>query len=248
MTSTTPTTTTTAPRQRLLIVEDEAPIRAGLMALFSSQGFDVVEVGDGLSAIERAAEQDFDAVLLDIMLPGLDGLAVLRHLRSRNDQVAVLLLTARGTEDDIVKGLEAGADDYVTKPFGIHELVARVKGLLRRHGRSGGGAHEARRQIVVEGGAVIDLDQLLVRKGDVEVRLTARETSLLGFLAERGHRVVARDELLVEVWGYRDGAIQTRTVDVHMMQLRARLKAVGGESWIGTFRGRGYRFVVGAVA
>ncbi len=238
------TTDTTAaasePRQRLLIVEDEAPIRSGLVALFESQGFDVVDVGDGLAAVERAAEQDFDAVLLDIMLPGLDGLSVLRHLRSRNDNVAVLLLTAKGAEDDVVKGLEAGADDYVTKPFGIHELVARVRGLLRRHARA---AHEARKRISVEGGAVIDLDQLLVFLGVVEVRLTAREASLLAFLVERAHRVVGRDELLVEVWGYRDGAIQTRTVDVHMMQLRAKLKTVGGEAWLGTIRGRGYRFL-----
>jgi len=230
----------TETRQRLLIVEDEAPIRAGLVALFESQGFDVVEVGDGLAAIERAADQDFDAVLLDIMLPGLDGLSVLRHLRSRNDDVAVLLLTAKGAEEDVVKGLEAGADDYVTKPFGIHELVARVRGLLRRHARS---TQEPRKLVVVEGGAVIDLDQLVVRHGPVEVRLTARETALLAFLVERAHRVVARDELLVEVWGYRDGAIQTRTVDVHMMQLRAKLKAVGGEGWVGTIRGRGYRFL-----
>ncbi|HEY1100263.1 MAG TPA: response regulator transcription factor [Myxococcota bacterium] len=230
-------------RPRLLIAEDEAPIRSGLVALFSSQGFDVVEVGDGLAAIERAADQDFDAVLLDIMLPGLDGLSVLKHLRSRNDHVAVLLLTAKGTEEDIVKGLEAGADDYVTKPFGIHELVARVRGLLRRHARAAG---EARHLLSVDGDAVVDVDQLAVRRGAVEVALTARETALLAFLVARAHRVVARDELLVEVWGYRDGAIQTRTVDVHMMQLRQRLKPVGGDAWIATFRGRGYRFMATA--
>ena len=229
----------------VLIVEDEAPIREGLTALFESQGFAVTAVGDGLAAVEVAAGGGFDAVLLDIMLPGMDGLSVLRHLRSRSDSVAVLLLTAKGAEDDVVRGLEAGADDYVTKPFGIHELVARVRGLLRRARVTT--LKESRRQIVVDdadaSSAVIDLDVLAVRLGDHEVRLTAREASLLAFLAERRHRAVPRDELLVEVWGYRDGSIQTRTVDVHIQQLRAKLKSVGGESWVGTIRGRGYRFV-----
>jgi DNA-binding response OmpR family regulator len=228
------------PAPRVLIVEDEAPIREGLVTLFDAQGFVVQSVGDGLAAIEVAASGGFDAVLLDIMLPGMDGLSVLRHLRSRSDTVAVLLLTAKGAEDDVVRGLEAGADDYVTKPFGIHELVARVRGLLRRVKVAA--TKEAPRRFDV-GDATVDLDGLLVARGGQEIRLTAREGSLLGFLAERRHRPVARDELLVEVWGYRDGSIQTRTVDVHMQQLRAKLKAVGGDAWLETVRGRGYRFI-----
>jgi two-component system response regulator RegX3 len=225
---------------RVLLVEDEAPIREGLSALFESQGFDVDAVGDGLAALEKLAAGRFDMVILDIMLPGLDGLSVLTHLRARGDITPVLLLTAKGAEDDIVRGLEKGADDYVTKPFGIHELVARVKGLLRRHHRKQG---EPRQVIRVQGG-VIDVDELCVKgeQGGV-VKLTARETSLLAFLASRAHRPVERSELLVEVWGYRDGSIQTRTVDVHIQQLRAKLKDVPGpEEWIGTVRGRGYRF------
>lgn len=231
--------TTPEAAPRVLLVEDEAPIREGLFELFSSQGFEVAAVGDGLQALERAAAGAFDIVVLDIMLPGLDGLSVLAHLRARGDITPVLLLTAKGAEDDIVRGLEKGADDYVTKPFGIHELVARVRGLLRRRVLQ---QHEPKRQIAVEGG-VIDLDGLCVRGGGVEVRLTARETSLLAFLAGRAHRPVPREELLVEVWGYRDGTIQTRTVDVHIQQLRAKLKGVpGAAEWVGTVRGRGYRF------
>lgn len=224
---------------RLLIVEDEAPIREGLVTLFEAQGFGVVAVGDGLSAIESAASGGFDAVLLDIMLPGMDGLSVLQHLRSRSDTVAVLLLTAKGAEHDVVRGLEAGADDYVTKPFGIHELVARVRGLLRRARVS---AAEQPRRVVVDR-ATIDLDALAVTRDATSIKLTAREAALLAFLLERRHRPVARDELLVEVWGYRDGSIQTRTVDVHVQQLRARLALIGGDGWIETVRGRGYRFV-----
>ncbi len=234
-----PVTSVDARISRVLLVEDEARIREGLTELFHSQGFEVDAVADGLVALERVARGGFDIVLLDIMLPGMDGLSVLRHVRSRGDMTPVLLLTAKGAEDDVVRGLEAGADDYVTKPFGIHELLARVKGLLRRSQQKG---LEARKQIAV-GDAIIDLDQLVVRHRNGEVKLTAREGALLDFLAARAHRPVGRDELLVEVWGYRDGSIQTRTVDVHVQQLRAKLKGVsGGEAWIGTVRGRGYRF------
>ncbi|MBI1949582.1 MAG: response regulator transcription factor [Deltaproteobacteria bacterium] len=234
-------TNTTSEKQggRVLLVEDEAPIREGLCELFQSQGFEVIAIGDGLAALEQAAGGGFDVVVLDIMLPGMDGLGVLSHVRSRGDHTPVLLLTAKGAEDDIVKGLEAGADDYVAKPFGIHELLARVKGLMRRAQLR----EREPKKIIAVGEALIDLDQLVVRSPHGEVKLTARECSILEFLAARAHRPVGRDELLVEVWGYRDGTIQTRTVDVHMQQLRAKLKAVpGGDEWIGTVRGRGYRF------
>ena len=227
------------PGGRVLLVEDETPIREGLCELFQSQGYAVVAIADGLTALERSAEGGFDVVILDIMLPGMDGLGVLSHLRSRGDHTPVLLLTAKGAEDDIVKGLEAGADDYVPKPFGIHELLARVKGLMRRAQLR----EREPQKVIAVGEALIDLDQLVVRTPQGEVKLTARECSILEFLAARAHRPVGRDELLVEVWGYRDGTIQTRTVDVHMQQLRAKLKAVpGGDEWIGTVRGRGYRF------
>lgn len=224
---------------RILLVEDEVPIREGLGELFKSQGYDVVALGDGLSALEQAAAGSFDVVILDIMLPGMDGLGVLSHLRSRGDHTPVLLLTAKGAEEDIVRGLEAGADDYVPKPFGIHELLARVKGLLRRAQLR----EREPKKVIAVGAAIIDLDQLVVRAPQGEIKLTARECSILEFLAARAHRAVGRDELLVEVWGYRDGSIQTRTVDVHMQQLRAKLRAIpGGDEWIGTVRGRGYRF------
>ena len=236
---TTPRATAEGAGGRVLLVEDEDPIREGLGELFKSQGYQVVALGDGLAALEQAADGGFDVVILDIMLPGMDGLGVLSHLRSRGDHTPVLLLTAKGAEEDIVKGLEAGADDYVPKPFGIHELLARVKGLMRRAKLR----EREPKKVISVGPALIDLDQLVVRSPQGEIRLTARECSILEFLAARAHRAVGRDELLVEVWGYRDGTIQTRTVYVHMQQLRAKLKAVpGGEDWIGTVRGRGYRF------
>ena len=223
---------------RLLLVEDEAPIRAGLVELFRSQGFVVDDVDCGLKALEKLAGPRYDAVLLDVMIPGIDGLKVLAHVRERGDRTPVLLLTAKSAEEDVVRGLEQGADDYVTKPFGIHELVARVKGLLRRAAAADDGAP---RKLSI-GGAVLDLDNLRVSVDAAAVGVTAREAMLLEFLYANRQRAVGRDELLVHVWGYQDGTIQTRTVDVHVQQLRAKLKAIpGGEKWIGTVRGKGYR-------
>jgi DNA-binding response OmpR family regulator len=172
------------------------------------------------------------------MLPRVQGLEVLRRARAAGLPCPVLVLTARGAEEDIVAGLEAGADDYVTKPFGVRELGARVQALLRRSRASS----EAPRTISV-GEATIDLDLLQVAWPGGELRLTSREGLLVEYLVARRHRPVTRAELLVDVWGYRTGRIDTRTVDVHVQQLRKKLSAVpGGSSWIETVRGRGYRF------
>jgi two-component system, OmpR family, alkaline phosphatase synthesis response regulator PhoP len=222
---------------RILIVEDEAPILDGLRELFTNAGFDTSTASDGESALARIEKGGLDMIVLDWMIPRIDGVTVLRTMRARGDDTPVLLLTARGAEDDVVVGLEAGADDYVTKPFGVRELVARAKGLLRRPRAATGSPRRFR-----IGEAEIDLDAQTI--GPEPVRLTAREATLISYLVERRHRPVTREELLVDVWGYNDGTIRTRTVDVHVQQLRAKLKAVpGGEAWIETVRGRGYRFV-----
>jgi DNA-binding response OmpR family regulator len=224
----------------LLIVEDEAPIRDGLLDLFAQAGFDPVGSADGTDALGRLAGEPFDLVVLDLMIPGVDGLAVLRAVRDRGSETPVLILTAKGAEEDIVRGLEAGADDYVTKPFGIRELVARAKGLLRRPKTA------PRRRSFGVGSATVDLDRLEVRWGDGVVTLSPREARLLAFLAQHAGRTIGRDELLVEVWGYRDGTIRTRTVDVHVQQLRAKLKDVPtADGWLVTVRGEGYRFEAG---
>ncbi|MEM9191327.1 MAG: response regulator transcription factor [Myxococcota bacterium] len=223
-------------RPRLLLVEDEAPIRDGLVQLFETQDFVVEPVGDGISALQRMESGSYDVVILDRMLPGLDGLSVLQRRRAAGDETPILLLTAKGAEDDIVAGLEAGADDYVTKPFGIRELLARARGLLRRPR-----PEPAPAQVDV-GPSVLDFDRLELRVGERTVRLTAREGTLLDYLHRRLPKAVAREELLVEVWGYRDGTVRTRTVDVHIQQLRAKLKTVGADGLIETVRGVGYRF------
>ena len=158
----------------------------------------------------------------------------------------MLVLTAKGSEEDVVAGLEAGADDYVTKPFGIRELVARAKGLLRRARPERPADTRASRRVAVAGSGaavVVDFDLQRVEDGVNALVLTTREARLLEHLLVHRERIVTREELLVEVWGYRDGTIRTRTVDVHVQQLRAKLEKVrGGATWIATTRGKGYRF------
>lgn len=225
----------------ILLVEDEAPIRDGVESLLVGQGLRVRAVDDGARADEALRAGGYDLVVLDWMLPGVSGIEVLRRARGRGDPTPVLMLTARGAEDDVVAALEAGADDYVTKPFGVRELVARIRGLLRRPRPSPEPTHLTRRRL--KGGVSLDHDLLEIRWAGGVLRLTRRESDLLAHLATHHERVVPRDELLVQVWGYRDGSVRTRTVDVHVQQLRAKLRAVpGGEAWVGTVRGRGYRF------
>ena len=219
--------------ESVLIVEDEAPIRDGLVSLFAGQGFVTTDAATGEEALVALGRGTYDIVVLDLMIPVPTGLQVLEKLRAKDDRTPVLVLTALGAEDDVVRGLEAGADDYMTKPFGVKELLARARGLLRR-------AKGASPRTLPIGRASLDLDRLELTHGSRSTRLTAREADLLGYLIERKGRTVARGELLVGVWGYRDGSIQTRTVDVHVQQLRAKLASVGGRDWITTIRGRGY--------
>jgi two-component system response regulator RegX3 len=222
---------------RALIVEDEAAIRHGLIELLRSQGLALDLAADGHEAQIKLSTGRYDLVLLDWMLPGVDGLTLLQQLRGRGDLTPVLMLTARGAEADIVAGIDAGADDYVTKPFGIRELVARVRGLLRR------ARPPAAQSVFRIGEASVDLARLLVTWPLGQIELSAREGLILEYLRARPGVAVTREALLTDVWGYHDGSIRTRTVDVHILQLRNKLRALpGGEGWIGTVRGRGYRF------
>jgi DNA-binding response OmpR family regulator len=226
---------TTAPHA--LIVEDEAAIRHGLVELLRGQGFELDVAVDGHDAQIKLSTGRYDLVLLDWMLPGVDGLTLLQRLRARGDLTPVLMLTARGAEADVVAGIEAGADDYVTKPFGIRELLARARGLLRRVRPP---APEACFSV---GDARVDLARLTITWPGGQVDLTPREGLILDYLRARPGVAVTREALLTEVWGYHDGSVRKRTVDVHILQLRGKLREVpGGDAWIGTVRGRGYKF------
>ncbi len=224
------------PLPRVLLVEDEPAILDGLESLFAMSGFVPARAADGGLADAWLARERFDLVVLDLMLPTLPGLEVLRRLRARGDDTPVLVLTAKGAEEDVVLGLESGADDYVTKPFAIRELVARSRGLLRRPRAPG-----SQKRVAI-GAALLDLDRHELSLGSITLRLTLRETMFLAYLAERAPSTASREELLVDVWGYRDGTIRTRTIDVHVQQLRAKLRAIpDGQASIATVRGLGYR-------
>jgi two-component system response regulator RegX3 len=202
----------------VLIVEDRPALRHGLVELLEEAGHRVEAVGDGLEAIRRGTAHPFDLVVLDLMLPRRDGIEVCRRLRAARPEVLVLMLTARGSEDDKVVGLEAGADDYVTKPFGPRELLARIEALDRRRRRPVGPADP-----VDVDGCRIDLDRLVASRDGATGPLTAREGAILRLLRHHAGRPVTRAELLEEVWGA-DGDLLTRTVDVTVAKLRRKIE------------------------
>lgn len=226
-------------KTRVLVVEDEQDI-AGLIKHTLERGGDmdvhIVASGDG--ALKAAAEQPPDLILLDLNLPVLSGIEVCRLLRSRaaSKSVPIIMLTARTTESDRVIGLDAGADDYVSKPFSLRELAARVRAVLRR------GRGEAAAAPVVYRGQhlVADFEAVNITVDDGPIRLTRREFELLRYLVENRNRVISRDRLLERVWGY-DCVIETRSVDVHVGRLRNKLGTAGHQ--IETVVGLGYRFV-----
>jgi DNA-binding response OmpR family regulator len=224
--------------RRVLVVDDEPNIRAVLRGYLEADGFAVAEAGDGEAAVRAVREAAPDVVLLDVMLPGIDGLAVLRQLRTFTD-VYVILVTARAEEVDKLVGLGVGADDYVTKPFSPREVAARVQAVLRRNrdGSSGGW------RVLRFDGLTIDRDGREVIRGQSAVPLSTLEFDLLAALAEAPGRVFSRQQLLERVWGY-DFYGDERVVDVHIRSIRARLGDDPAEpTYIVTVRGVGYKFV-----
>ena len=217
---------------KILIVEDEIKTGEYLSKGLTEAGFVVDHADNGLTGYHLAMTAEYDLVILDIMLPGMDGLEILRRLQADADlgDVPVLMLTARTSEMDKVKGLEGGADDYVVKPFGIMELQARVKALLRRTGRPRSEA------VITCGDLEIDPAAREVRKNGALVELTYKEFELLRLLASRRGMVLTRDDILQAVWDY-DFAGETRTVDMHVKTLRQKL----GDGYIQTVRGVGYK-------
>jgi two-component system alkaline phosphatase synthesis response regulator PhoP len=205
--------------RRVLIVEDDPDLGFGLRTTLEIEGYTAEVAEDGLQGLRRAREDRPDLVILDLMLPGMDGYRVLRTLRAEGNRVPVLILTARGEEADKVLGFRSGADDYVTKPFGLLELLARVEALLRR---AGGGVAEAP---PVDRFGEVEVDRAartITRRGET-VSLAPREFDLLLALYDRNGGVISRQELLREVWGHR-GAVLTRTVDIHVAELRRKLE------------------------
>ncbi len=222
----------------VLVVEDEASLVSTLSYNFRKHGFHVISAKDGVDGLQQARAARPDVVVLDLMLPKMDGLEVCRRLRAESD-VPILMLTARGEELDRVVGLELGADDYLTKPFGMRELMARVRALLRRSGQQ---APEGATRISA-GAIEIDLRGRSVTRDAREVALKPKEYDLLVFLARNAGQVFTRDQLLEKVWGY-DFFGGSRTVDVHIRWLREKLEAEPARPChLLTVRGVGYKFV-----
>ncbi len=223
---------------KVLVIEDEADIQQLLSYHFKQAGFRVDCQGSGHEGLKRAREANPDLILLDLMLPGIDGLEVCRTLKGdvKTKHIPVIMLTAKGEEVDKVVGFELGADDYLTKPFSPRELLLRVKAVLRRTQAPPSSSEEKPLRF---GALAIDLPRHKVFVSDKEIELTAIEFKLLRYLLETKGRVQSRDILLDKVWGY-DAFVTTRTVDTHVKRLREKLGKLG--DYIETVRGVGYRF------
>src|SRR5262245_16839539 len=202
---------------RILLVEDEESLRAGIVDLLEADDHHVTAVGDGVAGVEAGLRDRFDLVILDLMLPRLDGIEVCRRLRAVRPGMPILMLTARGSEDDRVRGLLEGADDYVTKPFSARELLARVRVLGRR-----APADDGPERVEIDG-AVIDLVRMVVVRGDELIALTPREVGIVRWLFRHKTRVVSRAELLEHVFNQR-GDLQTRAVDMAIAVLRKKIE------------------------
>jgi len=221
----------------VLIVEDNTDLAYGLRNNLEIEGYAVAVAGDGVAGLARAREIRPDLIILDLMLPGLDGYRVLKALRDAGDEVPVLILTAHGEEADKVRGFRLGADDYVTKPFGLLELMARVAALLRRTSK----AARDGAQPEMFGDVRVDPSSRMVTKRDQPVALTPMEFDLLRALMRRGGAVASRLALLQEVWGH-SAAVLTRTVDTHVAELRRKLEDdPAAPRHILTVRKAGYR-------
>ncbi len=224
----------TETEQRLLVVEDEATLRETLVYNLKREGYAIAATGDGGEALDLAREQHFDLIVLDVMLPTLDGLSIVRILR-KEQRTPIILLTARSGEVDRIMGLETGADDYIVKPFSLGELLARVRAVLRR------AAPEATTKLQADD-LTLDLIGRKAYRSAVELRLSYKEFDLLAALIRNKGSALSREHLLQHVWGY-DYPGDTRTVDVHIRWLREKIEVDPAEpKRIVTVRGVGYRF------
>lgn len=224
--------------QRVLIIEDEPDMVLGLRDNFEFEGYDVLVARDGSEGLKRAMSDSPDVILLDIMLPRMSGLDVCRQLRSNGVEAPIIMLTARGQEIDKVIGLEMGADDYVTKPFSIKELLARVRAHLRR----------ARKQVAdiesyIFGDVNLNFKKYQATRGEQDIELSPREFELLKYFIQHRGETITRDQLLDDVWGY-DNYPFTRTVDNHIAKLRQKVEPVPAEpKYIITVHRVGYKFL-----
>jgi two-component system response regulator RegX3 len=224
------------PKASILIVEDDAAILKGLLDVLVFNGYEAEGADDGVLGLDKALRGRYDLIILDVMLPSMDGFTICSRVREKKPAQAIIMLTAKGAEEDIVTGFNSGADDYIYKPFSLRELMVRVKAVLRRAGKNLG-------EVELElNGIVFDGTRLTATAEGRTVELTRREIDIIVYLHQNKDRIVSKQELLGNVWNYAVTDIETRTVDIHMLKLRKKIGELVGETpFIVTVRGEGYR-------
>jgi len=227
---------------RILVVEDEAAIRTGLIDVLVYHGYDVDFAEQGNEGLKKAQSGQFDLILLDVMLPGMDGFEICNRVRENDKEQPIIMLTAKTSDDDIIQGLSLGADDYVAKPFSVAQLVLRIQAVLRRAKVTA----EQENQIQLDNETYIDTRNLNGKRKGKELSFTRREVELLQYLKSHAERPVPREELLTKIWGYaKDLDIETRTVDIHIAKLRRKIEHESSNpKFLVTVRGAGYRLMV----
>ena len=224
------------PKASILVVEDDTAILQGLLDVLVFNGYEAAGEEDGGRGLQKALDGSFDLIILDVMLPTLDGFSICREIRKQKPGQAVIMLTAKGSEDDVVTGFKAGADDYVNKPFSLRELMVRVEALLRRAGKRLGDEQ------IHCSGIFFDGKTLTATHEARSIELTRREMDIVVYLYQHRDRIVSKKDLLKDVWHYTDTSIETRTVDIHILKLRKKIATLIEDlAFIVTVRGEGYR-------
>ena len=224
------------PKARILVVEDDPALLRGLVDVLVYNGYAVKDADDGGQGLDAGLNERFDLILLDVMLPTLDGFSICKEIRQKKPDQGIIIITAKGSEDDIVTGFNAGADDYISKPFSLREVMVRVEAVLRRIGKNPGDMEIRFHDIFFDG------KNLIVEYQNETVELTRKEMDIIAYLYRYRDRIVSKKELLTEVWQYADADIETRTVDIHMLKLRKKIALLIGDTpLITTIRGEGYR-------
>ncbi|MEE9321629.1 MAG: response regulator transcription factor [Granulosicoccus sp.] len=229
-------------QKTLLLIEDEEAIRVGLIDVFVYHGYAIEACDNGPDGLSKALNGQYDLILLDVMLPGMNGFDVCEAIRQQDRDQAIIMLTAKSSDEEIIQGLKLGADDYVSKPFSIAQLVLRVEAVLRRSLSS----VQDEAELHLQNGTVIDIQNLCGEREGEALSFTRREMDMLTYLASHTTRPVPREELLTRVWGYaKDLNIETRTVDIHIAKLRRKIEsAARSPETLVTVRGAGYRLLL----
>jgi len=227
---------------RILVVEDETAIRTGLIDVLVYHGYDVDFAEEGNDGLKKAQSGQYDLILLDVMLPGMDGFEICNRVRENDREQPIIMLTAKTSDEDIIQGLSLGADDYVAKPFSVAQLVLRIQAVLRRAKITA----EQENQIQLDGDTYVDVRNLNGKRKNTELSFTRREIEILQYLKAHEERPVPREELLTKIWGYaKDLDIETRTVDIHIAKLRRKIEHESSNPvFLVTVRGAGYRLMV----